>query len=191
VELYQPAWYGFALARRPVMLNDAGYWVSAGGPNFLRYEFAGEQLPPDWAAWARGLLGANGQGEWLDYLDKGRGRYRAVHIIDNRLDAGVFIAPTFSLPPRAWLAALFGKELSSAERMSLLAGRPAQSRPDTGATVCACFAVGHHTLLAAIRQNRLRSTEEIGALLRAGTNCGSCLPELKALLAQCVADGGN
>ena len=187
VELYQPAWYGFALARRPVMLNDASYWASAAGKHFLRYEFAGEQLPPDWAAWARGLFSAHEQGEWLDYLDKAGGRYRAVHIIDNRLDTCVFIAPTFALPPRAWLADLFGdNELSSVERASLLAGRPGQGQPDTGAIVCACFAVGHDTLLAAIRQNRLRSTEQIGALLQAGTNCGSCLPELKALLTRCL-----
>ena len=114
-----------------------------------------------------------------EYLDKLGDR------IDNRLDACVFIAPTFALPPRAWLAALFGKELTTRERMSLLAGHPGQGQPDTdiGAIVCACFAVGYHTLVAAIRQNRLRSTEEIGALLKAGTNCGSCLPELKALLA--------
>ncbi|HLQ26069.1 MAG TPA: molybdopterin-dependent oxidoreductase [Acidiferrobacterales bacterium] len=188
VELYQPAWYGFALARRPLVLNDIDYWVSAGGSDFLRYALAGERVPRDWAVWARDLLSASEQGEWLDYLDNRGGRYRAVHIIDNRLDACVFIAPTFALPPRAWLAALFGKELTSSERMSLLAGRPGHSQPDTGAIVCACFAVGQHTLATAIRQNHLRSTEEMGVLLKAGTNCGSCLPELKALLAECVDD---
>jgi len=33
-----------------------------------------------------------------------------------------------------------------------------------------------------IRNFGLRSAVEIGQRLRAGTNCGSCLPELKAIL---------
>lgn len=53
---------------------------------------------------------------------------------------------------------------------------------DAGPTVCACFGVGRNTLLKAIHEKGIRSVEEIGALLKAGTNCGSCVPEIKALL---------
>jgi assimilatory nitrate reductase catalytic subunit len=42
-------------------------------------------------------------------------------------------------------------------------------------------------LLRAIRSDELVSVEQIGKALRAGTNCGSCIPELKALLATTVA----
>ena len=38
------------------------------------------------------------------------------------------------------------------------------------------------TLHGAIASGRLTSVAEIGAALRAGTNCGSCIPELKAIL---------
>jgi assimilatory nitrate reductase catalytic subunit len=34
----------------------------------------------------------------------------------------------------------------------------------------------------AITQRRLTSVAEIGRSLQAGTNCGSCIPELKKLL---------
>ncbi|MGB6170340.1 MAG: (2Fe-2S)-binding protein, partial [Xanthobacteraceae bacterium] len=51
-----------------------------------------------------------------------------------------------------------------------------------GRTICACFGVGLRTLHDAIAQKRLTSVAEIGAALRAGTNCGSCIPELKAIL---------
>jgi assimilatory nitrate reductase catalytic subunit len=53
-----------------------------------------------------------------------------------------------------------------------------------GRTVCACFAVGLHTLHRAIAARRLTSVAEIGAALRAGTNCGSCIPELKGILSE-------
>jgi len=42
--------------------------------------------------------------------------------------------------------------------------------------------VGHATIVEAIQSAGLTSVAEIGAALRAGTNCGSCLPELAAIL---------
>ena len=35
---------------------------------------------------------------------------------------------------------------------------------------------------AAIASGAATSVEDIGALLKAGTNCGSCIPELKGFL---------
>ena len=53
---------------------------------------------------------------------------------------------------------------------------------DPGETVCSCFGVGRNTICTRIRNADLKSTDEIGKHLRAGTNCGSCLPELRGLL---------
>jgi assimilatory nitrate reductase catalytic subunit len=64
----------------------------------------------------------------------------------------------------------------------LLTGRPAEGFVSAGPIVCACFSVGMATIRAAI-QAGAASAEAIGEALRAGTNCGSCLPELKRLLA--------
>ena len=58
--------------------------------------------------------------------------------------------------------------------------------PAAGRTVCACFAVGLQAIQNAIRDDSLESVEEIGAALRAGTNCGSCIPELKQILRECA-----
>ena len=62
------------------------------------------------------------------------------------------------------------------------AGRPAGGAIDAGATVCACFGVGAKTLMAAIGAGTATTVEAIGKLLGAGTNCGSCVPELRQLL---------
>ena len=59
--------------------------------------------------------------------------------------------------------------------------------PDRGPIVCACFDVGLNTIAEAIASGRATSVAEIGAALRAGTNCGSCRPELAALLARDAA----
>jgi assimilatory nitrate reductase catalytic subunit len=57
---------------------------------------------------------------------------------------------------------------------------------NTGPIVCACFGVGRGTICDAI-VGGAGSAAEIGARLKAGTNCGSCIPELKRLIAQAGA----
>ncbi|MFD1808032.1 (2Fe-2S)-binding protein [Gemmobacter lanyuensis] len=74
--------------------------------------------------------------------------------------------------------------LGSAPDPSFLAGQPGRGAPDAGATVCACFGVGVNTITAAIRAGHGLTVAELGASLRAGTNCGACQPELKALIAR-------
>jgi NAD(P)H-nitrite reductase large subunit len=53
------------------------------------------------------------------------------------------------------------------------------------------FAVGLATLQRAIVERQLTTVAEIARALRAGTNCGSCVPELRAILVGARAgDGG-
>jgi assimilatory nitrate reductase catalytic subunit len=49
--------------------------------------------------------------------------------------------------------------------------------------VCACFGVGRASICDAIAAGA-NSAAEIGARLKAGTNCGSCIPELKRLIGE-------
>jgi assimilatory nitrate reductase catalytic subunit len=55
--------------------------------------------------------------------------------------------------------------------------------------VCSCFGVGRKTICDAIAKQQLRTTAEVGAKLRAGTNCGSCVGEIRMLLADRLAAG--
>jgi assimilatory nitrate reductase catalytic subunit len=71
--------------------------------------------------------------------------------------------------------------LSAADRAGLLTGEPADPAADTGATVCACFGVGRNAIDAAIAQG-CGDPAAIGRRLKAGTNCGSCVPELNRLI---------
>lgn len=187
---FDAAWHGFMLSREPLRAReDPGldYWVRIKGECFWRYELAGREAPADWAPWARRQLGAvRGDADWLEYRDPRGGRYRAAALDEGRLRACLFVAPEPpALPARAWLAQLFQREgLSETERMGLLAGAPADPSADTGEMVCSCFGVGRKTLEAAIRKQGLATPAAIGEALQAGTNCGSCVPELKSLIAE-------
>ena len=181
---YAAAWYGFVLSRRELSLgNGSDYWVKIKGEQFYRYELAGKSLTDNWQHWAQNQLADDGNGEWQEYQDQGLGNYRAARFVDGRLDSLVFIASHANLPERNWLTSLFVQDsLSKQDRMALLTGKPPQGVADVGAIVCACFNVGEKTICAAIKSLALKTPQDVGKCLKAGTNCGSCVPEIKALL---------
>ncbi len=182
VRPFRAAWYGFAVSRERIELPDPEWCVAVRGDGHWRLEIAGTEQVPDWAAWARWHFGVDG--DWLDFADPTHGRYRGARIEGGRLRACLFISPAPDLPRSSWLAGLFQRDqLDAAARTSLLAGRPPRGQSDPGETVCACFNVGLNTLVAGIREADLASAEAIGAALQAGTNCGSCIPELNRILA--------
>jgi bacterioferritin-associated ferredoxin len=63
-------------------------------------------------------------------------------------------------------------------------GLPLPPMDDGGRLVCFCYRVGIRTLVRAIRESNLTTPEEISRALRAGSKCGSCLPELQEILRQ-------
>ncbi|MDD5461313.1 MAG: molybdopterin-dependent oxidoreductase [Methylococcales bacterium] len=186
VRAYQPVWQGFILSRRELNVTKAEYWVKIKGEQFYRYELAGETLPEDWHGYVRknpAITADEINPQWQEYQDSGNGNYRAALIVDNQLETIIFISADSPLPERAWLTSLFVKpQLETRERMALLTGMPPLGVPDTGIIVCACFNVGEKTIQAAIREKGLKTHQEVGRCLKAGTNCGSCVPEIKALL---------
>ncbi|MSP28056.1 MAG: nitrate reductase [Methylococcales bacterium] len=182
---YVPVGQGFVLSRRELDITDMDYWVKIKGDGFYRYELAGETLSEDWQQGVKKNLGHGTADvlQWQDYQDAAKGTYRAARLIDNKLEAVIFIATDHHLPERSWLTSLFAKaELTKAERMALLSGRPPLGGGDVGAIICACFNVGEKTIKAAIKENGLTTHQQVGQCLKAGTNCGSCIPEIKALL---------
>ena len=185
VESFNVRWHGFVLTRDALASLDVTWWTMITGEQFYRYEVAGRTVPADWSEWSRRLLGANSQdADYLDYHDIASGSYRGALIVEDRLTACIFLSPRAELPPRTWLAGLFAKQrLSGEDRFALLAGMPAAAAADRGPVVCCCFGVGRNTICDAVTRHELANTQQVGARTKAGTNCGSCLPEIRALLA--------
>ncbi len=149
-----------------------------------RYEIAGDQIPADWADCARDLLCQHADKvEWVEFHDAAENRYRAARIENGRLESCIFIDSTYNLPQRDWLVKLFADDkLNDKDRTSILMGKPAKGQKDPGRVVCSCFGVGINTLIEKIKANDLTTPEAIGEKLKAGTNCGSCIPELKEII---------
>lgn len=186
VEEFRVSWHGFVLSREDLQADELTYWTRVQGRQFQRYEFAGRENIADRAAWARQLLGIDDpNADWIEYEDRTAGIYHAGHVVDDRLQACIYVCTRPELPSRAWLPTLFAKDrLEDADRIGLLLGQPMEKGADAGPTVCSCFGVGRNTICDAVRKHDLKTPAEVTACVKAGGNCGSCVPELKKLLAE-------
>jgi assimilatory nitrate reductase catalytic subunit len=190
-------WRGLLLRGSDDPPDGPFYWARAPIERGHVFTLVGwEPLPSGRGteAWIARLLDTPPAAELVIYADPARGTFRYASLVGGRLDACLFLArSSASLPPQEALAALLGTAISPEMRTYLLAGQTAGTAAarSSGRTVCACLAVGLHTLHRAIATRRLTSVAEIGAVLRAGTNCGSCIPELKAILGEVSRNGST
>ena len=119
----------------------------------------------------------------MTFHDAAAGTHRAAVLQDGRLQALVFVEASPKLPSPDWLKSRFElPAIPASERRDLLAGCPVEGAVDDGPTVCVCFQVGARQIEAAATAGN-RSVEKIGRKLGAGTNCGSCIPEIRRLIA--------
>ena len=133
--------------------------------------------------------GASQSGQVLRYADKKKGQHRTIKLTGNRehaeLEAFLLAGDTRS---EAWVKTLLQDSLpaQSYGRMLLVPGGKApiavQSR---GKAVCTCFNVTDAAIteqLAKSFGSHERRFSELQATLKCGTNCGSCVPELKRMV---------
>jgi assimilatory nitrate reductase catalytic subunit len=174
------AHYGFALSRRPLRLSGLAYWAAARAPFGHVLNFACDG--PGAGGWRAWLASALPEGERVTFEDAGAGVYRVGVHSGGRLEALLFVGPSPKLPSPEWLKTQFDRgDIEGAERRAMLAGIPFEGAVEEGAIVCVCFQVGAARIAAAAGAGG-RSVESIGRELGAGTNCGSCIPEIRRLL---------
>ncbi|MGR3762259.1 molybdopterin-dependent oxidoreductase (plasmid) [Roseobacteraceae bacterium NS-SX3] len=176
-ERLQAAWYGFAVSSRR-MRPQADYWAMTRTGSGYRAELAGVSPVTDWEEMARLLFGLPDAPVQL-LTDGGSGSVRLALHEDGKLLAALFAAPEPVAVSRAYLA-----EQPGTPAPGVLAGLPPAALADPGPVLCACFNVGVNTIAEAAARGHCMSVEKIGAELQAGTGCGSCRPEISALLAQ-------
>lgn len=178
--------YGFILSRDTKTWPDsADYAVTIPGQHQTLIQCAWESSQLNAREILEELISAEHVSEQqvvMRYDDDVAGIHRLA-VLDKRdkLLAVAFVSTNSDLPETTWLASQFDQQsLNERSRMALLSGF-APAGEDTGKVVCACFNVGEKTLEAAVRSG-CRTTKMLGEKLKAGTNCGSCLPELQQII---------
>ncbi len=108
--------------------------------------------------------------------------FRSAVLCDGRLEAIAFLGSPPNLQPGAWLKSMLMRDqLAPFERLALLAGELPNGAEDAGPIVCVCHQVGSRRIGEAIAAG-CQSTEAVGLACSAGTNCGSCVPEINRML---------
>ncbi|KUM26135.1 nitrate reductase [Mesorhizobium loti] len=177
-------WAGVLIARRDLRPTGFVHWSRHAVEGGWVYELTGTEPPDQGILLARKLLGVQRQDQLLEYTDRRGLAYRAAAIDESGAMAeALLVAAPDQLPVRDWLVSLLAtrQPLSTADRHALLSGRSPVPLPAIGRVVCACFHVGVNQLAAAVASG-CNSLEAIGSTLRAGTNCGSCRSEIRAII---------
>lgn len=178
-------WFGFAILNQKPTAVPADYWAFIRADGGWCVELAGRAAHANWQRYAHNLFGyqEGGNEETLAYCDQFKGHHRFIKFKGDRLKGALFVAPEPVAVSRAWAGELLQKKFETpATRLQLLAARPGADQPDRGAIVCSCFSVGINQISEAVCEDGLRTLDEIGAHLKAGTNCGSCRPEIRRII---------
>jgi assimilatory nitrate reductase catalytic subunit len=118
----------------------------------------------------------------LSYADRRRDIAKRARIEDDRLIAVRLAGETRAAE---WLVELMVRDAPAAPlRRWLLAPltQPPEGQPTRGKVVCNCFDVSEDTITGALAAGE--SLDQLQARTGCGTNCGSCLPELRRLAAR-------
>ncbi|MBS1302007.1 nitrate reductase [Loktanella sp. SALINAS62] len=173
---FDAAWFGFAVSTEALVLTS-DYWARSKVAGGWRAELAGRAAPPSWEDAARRLF-ALPDVPCQSITDPATGTVRLAFQRGDRLIAALFVSRAPVAVSRDHLVSLLDQSA-----VSPLSGRPSVDMPDPGPIVCACLNVGVNTINAAITGGQATSVAQIGDCTGAGTNCGSCRPEIAVLLA--------
>jgi assimilatory nitrate reductase catalytic subunit len=183
---YEYVFRGFALSRTPLGMPPQApqvWWTRVAVAGGYGYLFADNADLARWQSWLRSVAGD----DLAEYKDLGGGVYRAASFVEGRIETCLFVGPAHDAGDWDVVKHLFAADrLSDDQRRMLLSGKSIDGLASAGPIVCACFGVGRTTICDAIAAGA-GSAAEIGVQLKAGTNCGSCIPELKRLIAQAGA----
>jgi assimilatory nitrate reductase catalytic subunit len=175
---------GFALTRQPVALPISTWWARAAVVGGTGYLLATDAPVETWRRVAGSLLRQGVEPvEFAEYIDVPRGLYRVAAFAHGRLEGCLFIGPAAAVPQWDAVREMFAADaLASPQRRMVLSARPPDGLTDAGPIVCSCFGVGLNVIRRALSSGAAANVDEIGKALRAGTNCGSCLPELRRIV---------
>lgn len=178
--VFKAEWYGFLTCLlQPVA--DTAYAAMARTTTGWQVEMAGDHMPDDWVQQVREITQLpHAIASVLEDATQGTVR---IALCENHVVMAVFYAS--SQPVVLSRAAAINHVGSQTPPLAALSGRMRKDQPDPGAVVCACFNVGLNTLQAAVNDGA-STVAALGTVTFAGTNCGSCKPELARLVAQAV-----
>lgn len=169
---------GVARARHPLPLPEETWWARVTVAEGTEYRLATGKGPMVWHDFAYRTLG----GSVADALEGPE--YRAAAFVEGELEAYLCLGPLGEpLHPHDVSSLLPPDGAGESGRMAQMRGM-AHEILSTEPIVCACFGVTFDAVRQVVSGSGRPTVEDVARELKAGTNCGSCLPELKRMIAR-------
>jgi len=87
------------------------------------------------------------------------------------------------LPAEKMHCSVMGREaLEAAVKSYKLGGKPVDYSHEEGKIICKCFGITEEKIISAIKQNNIKTLEEITNFTKAGGACGKCKTDLQEIL---------
>ena len=177
--------YGMIISATPLVLADCLYWCQVPSTQGYHYEVVwpnGQTQASLRAIDAERPHGTAGKTQWLEYSNPITQQIRLARLVNQTLTLLMYLHPQPDSVMADWLLSTLtmNTPLSAQDRLAILVGMPANIE-EKGDIVCSCYQIGSKQIEKAI-VNGISSVDGLGAKLKCGTNCGSCLPELKRFL---------
>jgi assimilatory nitrate reductase catalytic subunit len=172
--------YAFFITREPLdlpaWLVHAHLPIDGGTATLV----ANPRDPAGVHAYLSNFLPANG--ELLALEDTQSGTFRSIVMDGTSIAAVLFCAPQREAAFFEFMCARFTRPVTdNAERLALLTGRDFDASADTSPIVCSCHGVRSAVIAATIAAGAT-TVDAVGEACKAGTNCGSCKPEIRKLI---------
>jgi NifU-like protein len=90
------------------------------------------------------------------------------------------------IPPEKMHCSVMGREALEAALNNFKGLSP--SVEELGNVVCKCFGVTDEEIRRVVRENRLKTVEDVTHYTKAGGGCGQCKPEIEKILAEILAE---
>jgi assimilatory nitrate reductase catalytic subunit len=181
VEPVEFALRGCARAREVLALSRENFWTRVAVREGCEYRFATSQGAMIWHDFVHGAFGT--EARFAEKLE--RNIYQVAAFTDGVLEGWLCVGPdAAALRFDADLVREY-EAVAQIERVRNQGPNADVATLQPGCTdlvVCACFGTGAETIRRAIGECGARDASDIGKLLGAGTNCGSCVPELKRII---------
>jgi assimilatory nitrate reductase catalytic subunit len=182
----QVQWRGFYVTRTRRDPPQGLWWRRIPQPVGQLYEIASPLRGPSIVETADFLFEDLDRSGWTEAGAKSGSFLRRAALVEGRLDRAFLATRAGGLPIRDWLCAQLGAEQvdDNARRILLSGGIGAVRRQN----VCACFDVARGEIEAFAIRSPGATIASVGAVLKAGSNCGSCRPEIARILAKVESD---
>ncbi|MEA2936029.1 MAG: assimilatory nitrate reductase catalytic subunit [Variibacter sp.] len=154
---------GFAISRESLRFSPETWWSRTSTDLGRGYLLASNGAVANWRNEAPSLF--TRPAVLTEYFDRSLDVYRAAAFVDGRLEGVLFV----------------GRGEYDTTICGQFTGQTSSHPLEP--TVCACFDVGMAAVRHALASSVATDTAGIGRALRAGTKCGTCLSELRSLVA--------